>query len=84
MGRAQGRPFASFSNTLPISNVPLHWPNAMGRQRWYLAPGHSLAPNLPPPPPPDFARIAGFLHEVLEECKAVQRTSGKKLVDFVK
>ncbi|KAL4429814.1 hypothetical protein ABPG77_010931 [Micractinium sp. CCAP 211/92] len=32
----------------------------------------------------DFARIAGFLHEVLEECKAVQRSSGKKLVDFVR
>ena len=48
---------------------------------WPLA---THSPQTSPPPPPDFARIAGFLHEVLEECKAVQRTSGKKLVDFVK
>mgnify|MGYP001811010564 CR=1 FL=1 len=30
----------------------------------------------------DFAQIADFLHEVLEECKATQRKSGKKLTDF--
>lgn len=30
----------------------------------------------------DFARIGEFLHEVLEECKATQRASGKKLAEF--
>jgi len=30
----------------------------------------------------DFEQIAGFLHEVLEECKAVQLKSGKLLKDF--
>jgi len=34
--------------------------------------------------PADFAKIADFMHEVLEECKEAQRKSGKKLVDFVK
>lgn len=31
----------------------------------------------------DFKQIAAFLHEVLEECKAVQASSGKMLKDFV-
>jgi glycine hydroxymethyltransferase len=30
----------------------------------------------------DFEAIAGFLHEVLEECKAVQSVHGKLLKDF--
>eukprot|EP00889_Picochlorum_renovo_P004208 jgi/Picre1/31238/NNA_006592.t1 len=30
----------------------------------------------------DFEQIAEFLHEVLEECKRVQETSGKLLKDF--
>lgn len=30
----------------------------------------------------DFEQIAGFLHEVVEECKAVQASSGKMLKDF--
>jgi glycine hydroxymethyltransferase len=28
--------------------------------------------------------VASFLHEVLEECKAVQATHGKKLSDFTR
>lgn len=31
----------------------------------------------------DFEQIAEFLHEVLEECKRVQETSGKLLKDFI-
>lgn len=31
----------------------------------------------------DFEKIADFLHEVLEECKRIQSTSGKLLKDFV-
>ena len=31
----------------------------------------------------DFEQIAHFLHEVLEECKAVQASSGKMLKEFV-
>lgn len=30
----------------------------------------------------DFEQIAEFLNEVLEECKKIQASSGKKLVDF--
>lgn len=32
----------------------------------------------------DFEKVAEFLHTVLEICKSVQASSGKKLVDFVK
>ncbi len=32
----------------------------------------------------DFAKIADFLHEVLEECKAVQKSHGKLLKDFTR
>jgi glycine hydroxymethyltransferase len=31
----------------------------------------------------DFETIAAFLHEVLEECKRIQASSGKMLKDFV-
>lgn len=46
--------------------------------------GACKAACLPPPLFADFARVADFLHEVLEECKAVQRRSGKKLADFTR
>lgn len=38
----------------------------------------SALPHLPA----DFATIADFMHECLEECKRVQSTSGKKLAEF--
>ena len=46
-------------------------------------PHHSFTSQYPPITA-DFARIADFLHEVLEECKAVQLRSGKKLADFTR
>lgn len=48
---------------------------------------HELATRLPPVPSclaADFETVADFLHELVEECKAAQRTSGKKLADFVR
>ena len=39
-------------------------------------------PRPTPRAPADFETIAAFLHEVLEECKAVQAARGKMLKEF--